>query len=293
MVFIAGRIEDTVGHPVSGARIQVLKNTGEPVASGYTSGAGTFHLEDITPGMYELVVTRGLVETRERVALDESPAGVMLRLPVESAPDTGNGYTVSVQEMRVSGKARKAFHEAQVAFDRSKFDDAGRRVAEALLIAPDYAQALTLRGLLQLDAGQIANAQHSFEDAIRSDRGYALAYLALGATFNAMSRFETAIPILEQGLALAPQSWQGHFELGKARIGLGDCANGLRELDRATDLSRDNYALIHLVRARALLGLRRNAEAADELETYLRKEPEGPGANAARQTLESLRAATH
>jgi len=66
-------------------------------------------------------------------------------------------------------KARKAFHNAESAIKKQKLDDAEKHLAEALSIYPKYSEALTLRGILKLDAGQLDAARIHGRGRQRSD----------------------------------------------------------------------------------------------------------------------------
>ena len=47
--------------------------------------------------------------------------------------------------------------------------------------------------------------------------GYVLGYFALGATYNALARFNDALRILERGPALSPTDCRAYYEMGKAQ----------------------------------------------------------------------------
>jgi tetratricopeptide (TPR) repeat protein len=199
----------------------------------------------------------------------------------------GGSNTVSVNQFKVSGKARDAFKKAEAAAQKLKLDKAEKFLAKAFEIHPQYAEAMALRGILKLDNnGQ--GASSDLEQAVQFDLGCALSYIALAA-HNTLERFDDALLTVDRGVALAPASWQSYFEMGKAYLGKGKYQEALKQVNKAKDLAPKQFAPIHLVRAHAMLGLKDYAEAMTELEAYLDREPKGPNSQQARDTLQKVR----
>jgi regulator of sirC expression with transglutaminase-like and TPR domain len=57
-------------------------------------------------------------------------------------------------------------------------------------------------------------------------------------------------------------------------------------------LTPTEYAPIHLVRAHVMLALQNYSSAMDELQAFLRLAPKDPNSNAARETLQKVKAFT-
>jgi tetratricopeptide (TPR) repeat protein len=223
------------------------------------------------------------------VAAEVGDVMVSLRLPGASTPQTGNRFSVSVSQMKVPEKARKAFKKAEEAMQKQKVEDALKYLGDALGIYANYSEALTLRGILNLDANKLEDALADLKRAIECDGNYSLAYMAMGATYNALARFDDALRVLDRGVGLAPTSWQGYFEMGKAFLGKANYEASIRQLDKAQSL-QPKYWIIHRVKAHALLGMKSYPAAMAELEFYLAHTPQGPDSAEARQTLEKVRA---
>lgn len=288
---LSGMVRTNDGQPAKEARVEVTDlRTGQIAASAYTNSGGAFEVPNLNRGSYEVVAQLGLAEIRERVSVDGSDSTLALRLPpVAAASKAGDHYSVSVAQMKVPEKARKAFNNAESAVKKQKLEDAQKNLAEALSIYPGYAEALTLRGILKLDAGQADAARADLEQAVDSDNNYSMGYIALGACYNMLTRWDDALRVLDRAVGLSPTSWQGYFEMGKSLIGKADYEAALRQLNRAEDM-HPKYPLLHLVKAHALLGLKNYAEAMSELEAYLEKEPAGAQSQEAKLTLEKVRA---
>ncbi|HTC92304.1 MAG TPA: tetratricopeptide repeat protein [Terriglobales bacterium] len=287
---LSGFVRDSNGRPAKDARIEVQnRDNGQIVSSGYSNPGGSFQISNLPTGNYELVVTLGLAESRQPVSLEGSDQEMMVNLPTyNSGANTGGKDSVSVAQLRVPERARNAFHKAQEAARKQNVADANKYVDEALQAYPRYADAMTMRGILKLDANHYNEASQDLEQAIQFDPNYPLAYIALGATYNLMSHWDDALRVLNRGTTLNPDSWQAYFEMGKSFLGKADYPAALQQFNKTQQI-QPQYALVHLVKAHALLGMKDYANATTELEAYLKGEPNGSQSAHARETLDKLR----
>jgi predicted Zn-dependent protease len=281
--------------PATDARVEIHDMTGTVLASGYTNTNGVLEVLGRFPaGTYEVVATQGLGEVRDRVNLSAGGlSSVALRLPTDTdqnAKSAGNGETVSVAQYKVPEKARKFFRKAREALEKTKTDEAAENLKKALDVYPNYAEAICLRGVLKMDKRDREGAIADFDQAIHIDPSYPMSYFALGAVYNLMSRFDEALSSLQRGTTLAPNGWQGYFEMGKAYVGKADYMAAVRALDKAQALTREPYPLISLVKGHALLALKQYPEAMAELEAFLQKAPSDPQSATARQMLSQAKA---
>lgn len=286
-------VHDGKNAPVADAHVDVRCSMGnQGSVSGYTNRAGMFEASGVPNGTCEIVVQKGLDQVTERTDVGAGVGMVLVRLDANERADAeaGNNATVSLAQYKVPKKARDQFNKAREAVDARKLNDAGKYLAKALEIHPEYAEALTLRGLMKLEAKQTDAALEDFDHAIKADGAYSFAYLAMGAAYNSAQKFDDALRVLDRGVALAPQSWQGYFEIGKAQIGKGEYAASIRALDKAQEMSANKYPLVHLVKAHAMLALKQYPDAMGELQAFVDQAPMAPQVGAARETLEQVKA---
>jgi len=78
--------------------------------------------------------------------------------------------------------------------------------------------------------------------------------------------------------------------MGKSLVGKTQYEAALRQLSRAQALAPEEYPLIHLVKAHAMLALNNYADAMTELQAYLEKEPSGPNSEQAQKMLAQAKA---
>jgi len=288
---VSGTVTMATGQPARDCRIELhdLSN-GRPAAATYTLPNGSFELDRVPVGHYELVASSGLNEAREQIDVEGVSAPLTVRLAGDVSSNALEHSTVSVAQLKIPGKARHRLEKAQHLADKNKLDQARTEVDKALKIAPQYAAALTLRGILAMQQGNAAEALTDLQAAVRNDPNYAMGQIVLGSAYNMLGRFDDAIRQLSRAETIAPAAWQLHFELGKALLGKGDFEQSLRQAAKAAELNDWDYAPVHLVIAHAYLGLKNYEQAVAQLEQYLARAPHGAGSASARQTLDQVKA---
>jgi len=291
---LSGAIRGMDDAVIKDARVEVCDlSTGAVIVVAYTGPQGQFQVNRLPVGSYEVVATSGLSEARERVRVTEGDTMITLRMPnpaTARASELGGRHSVSVAQMQVPEKALKEFKKAQSAWEKQKFEEAAKRLDRALDIYPQFADAYTLRGVMHLSRNNLDDACANLERAIEIDGESGLAYVVLGAAYTSLTRFEDAVRVLERAVSLLPNSWQAQFELGRAQLAKGNFEGALRHASNAQQLGANDYAPVHLIKAHALLGLKHYTDAMAELQVFLSKDPQGPQATKARETLSQVKA---
>jgi Flp pilus assembly protein TadD len=280
---VSGRVRSADDRPLAEVRVEVRTGNGETLFTGYTNTAGSFKIDHVPAGSYEIVAIKGVDEARGRVQVVGMETDVDLRLRVQASSVAGDD-SVSVSQFKVPEKARKIYAKGNEALQKNKLEDAKKYAEKALEIYPAFAEALTLRGILRINDGATAEGIADFDAAIKADPSYALAYTTLGAALNQTQKFADATRTLMRAVSLQPRAWQAYYELAKASLGQGDYSTALKNVSKACEISQE-YAPVHLVKAHALLGLKMYQDAVGELELYLTREPSGAAADSARKTL--------
>jgi Flp pilus assembly protein TadD len=290
---ISGSVRDTTNRPISGVRVELQDCVNSRViATTYTYPNGSFELRDVPKGRYEVIAVSGINEARSRIDFPGT-GEVILRITTDASladKSAGNKSSVSLSQMKVPGKARKLFQKAMDAFRMSHLDDAFSFVQKALGLYPDYAQALTLRGVMNLQRGDTQSAEPDLQKAVELDYSDDMGFVALASLYNTEGKFEKALQILDRGMTVHPNSWQALAEMARAQIGKHDYEGALKSLAKADNYVPPTVAYLHLFRAQALLGLKNMAGAVTEFQAYLAKEPTGQNAETARKMLGQLNA---
>lgn len=288
---VEGKVLAPDGRPLPGIHIEVDEaNTAVPITSTYTQADGTFELYNIPKGTYEVVAESGDARISDDVILQPDRPPLELRF----SSDRTNYYsdpTTSVAHILVPERAKKLYDKAYAAFTGGKNDEAESLVNEALQIEPHFAEALALRGLLDMQKADLQEAQQYLEAAVHVDPGYSSAYIVLGAVYNHEGRFDDAIRASERGLSLSPRSWQAYFEMAKASVSKGMYQKALQFARQAQRLGGNSFASLHLVKACALYPMKLYKDARYEVQAVLTREPKGVTANQAQALLAEIDAA--
>jgi tetratricopeptide (TPR) repeat protein len=285
---ITGTVQDATNRPIGGASVELIDpSTGRNLTGTSTLSNGTFQITNVPRGTYEVVARQGVAEERTRVEI-EADRDLTFRLPV-NLPEATNQSSISLTQLNVPGKARRLLEKAQEAFRRARLDDAFNFVQKALVCYPNYAKALVLRGVLNMQKGDNKDAQPDLEKAVQLDYGDDMGFVALASLYNNEGQFDRASQTLDHGMSLNPRSWQANLEMARAELGKNDYGGAVRSLDRAQMFAPPQVTMVHLYRAQALIGLKDYPTAITELQSYLDKSPNDPNSEMARTTLTKLK----
>lgn len=273
-----------------------LMGHGVSVAEGWANDRCEVNFFNVQPGSYHLSASDGSLANAELGTIDVTSSGINefdIRVvrPRQSAR-TFAGYSnafVSTSDLSIPSRARKEFDKANELIAKRELQEAVRKLNKAISIYPAYAGAYNNLGVLYAWLGDRTRERESLEHAIRLNDHFALAYLNLGRLNIATGDFPAAKSLLDKAsssnptdpMALILLSWaefqQGHFDEAIAA-------------SRKVHLLDDAHAFAHRVAARSFEKQRNKAGAVSELELYIKEEPPGPPADAARKELELVKA---
>jgi tetratricopeptide (TPR) repeat protein len=139
----------------------------------------------------------------------------------------------------------------RVRYRQGRMDDAIACFQQVLQADPSRLKAQENLGLSLEHSGQMDAAIAAFQAAVALDSGSAKhdehSYLYLGALLVKIGRSQYAVPVLQRGIALNPQSAKLHAALGRAYFNLKQVAGAQAELEQAVRLDpkdgASHYAL--------------------------------------------------
>lgn len=283
---IAGKVLGADGQPLSGIHVEIDDaRTALPVSSTYTQQDGSFELYNIPQGNYEVIAASADSQVSNPVLVTERQTALQLQLPKSVSGPNLLDATTSVARMLVPSQAQRLYNRAVDDFTRGKYDQAAKNADAALQIDDEFAEALTLRGIIEMHKGNLAGGQDFLESAVKADPSESAAYVALAAIYNHNGRFEDAMHASQKGLSLAPRTWQAYLEMAKASIAKSMYQSGLKFLRQAERLGGGTHAEVHLLKAYALVPLKLYKEAKYELQASMARDRHGDVGNKAQQLL--------
>jgi tetratricopeptide (TPR) repeat protein len=167
----------------------------------------------------------------------------------------------------------KLLQEAVALHQRGAFDDAERRYARVLELAPTNFNALHLLGLLRHQQGRPAEALQTLAMALRSPSVSAEALSNYGVVLDSVGRHDEAVASFDKALALKPGQAQWHYKRGRALVALDRHDDAIAAFDQAVALQPDHAEAL-ADRGAALLGARRFDAALESFDRVLALKPD-------------------
>ncbi len=207
------------------------------------------------------------------------------------APTPAAAKELFVQE--VPPVARAAYEEGVRLLETNP--ESGRvKLKEAIDSFPDYFAALERYGVECVKAGQWEAGAVAVTRAIAINPRSHVSYYALGVAQFQLKQFPQSIDTLRKTISIAPDSPNAPYArycLGVALVRTGKPAEAEPELNLAKRQGGKTVPSdVHLALAQIYSSTNRYAEAADEIEQLLQKEPAGSDVTSLRQLITHLRA---
>ncbi len=288
---ISGIIFNASRQPVAKIDVELLDEFERLLKSTKTTSSGLYNFQGLRAGNYYIQVrTDGTnyKEAKERVQLGQanriSATGssgseslqVDLTLQIEKRgnnPDTPlNNEVVFAQN--VPPEAEKYFENALKKLKDTKTDEAVSDLENALRIFPEYFLALEKIGYEYLAKGKFAESETVFAKALEVYPKSFSAKSGLGIAQYKLGKKTDAVKTLEESIVLNQSAANSFLFLGKIYRELKEFAKAETNLKKAKDLSQNKLADAHWELALLYYyNLNRPANAADELELYLKAKP--------------------
>ncbi len=275
--------------PIGDIIVNIRSLTGGPFVSVLTDWSGRFHMRGLDPGMYEIVVEEpGYEPTRVTLELLRGPSPP-LELPLRASnPSTvrRTDYAVSVRELKIPVKARNAFEKGLRRLAKNDAVGSRTQFVRATTTFPDYYEAYYHIGVADLRLGHEEEAAQAFQKAIDLSGGhYAWAQFALGLLLCRQGEYAEAETVIRKGLDVDGSPATGHLFLSVALFRLNRLEDAERSAREAL-LRKPGFALAYLVLADVHGRRGEYARELQNLDAYLKLEPDGPASKRVREVHE-------
>lgn len=198
-------------------------------------------------------------------------------------------YVVSVQELKMSSKARKAFETGAKLLNKGNAAESLSYFNAALAEYPQDYKAYYDVGLAQYKLGHTAEAEQAFQKSIDlTGGGFAPPQFGMGMVLCQEQDLQRAEAVLQRGLELEPGSAVGKYFLGWAQFGLNHLVEAERSVQQAL-LRKANFADAYFLLARIHLRQHNSPAVVHDLEAYLKLNPHSAGSEQARALLQSTK----
>lgn len=268
--------------PIHHARVEFVDTSSGWASFTLTDKKGKFEFSGLPSADYRVTVTAPAcerLETTVKVTPDPDRSATALLFQLRLAgqhPLPVNDGAVSVQELRMSGKADSAFEKGVRLLQKGDLEGSLAYFERALAKDPGYYRAYHDLGLVYLQLGDNARAADDFQKSIDlTNGGYAPSEFAMAIILCQRQQFQEAERLIQNGLAMDPGSALGKYFLALVQLAMNQPAEAEKSAREALWRS-DGQADAHILLAK-ILEVRHNPRAAmAEVSAYLKLEPHGP-----------------
>lgn len=277
------------GRPIRHARVELLNPTVGWAMSTLTDTEGKFEFAGLLPTGYLVTVTAPACERLEAtLGVDGSVGPLLLYLRKREQPPTPrNDSVVSLQELKMSGKAESAFAKGTKLLQKGEAPQSIFYFQRALAKDPGYYRAYHNLGLAYYQLGHVGDAEQAFQKAIDvTNGGYAPPQFALAMILCEEKQFQQAERLIQNGLAMEPGSALGKYFLGLVQFALNrpaEAEQSARDALRRNAPQAEAYILLAKIHARE-----HNPYAVlIDVAAYRKLDPNGPLETEASKLLDS------
>jgi len=298
---ITGFVFDESRRPVSEVYIELTTDSYSMIGRTRTQGSGMYSFRGLTDGQYYvkvLSIGKDFEEQSQSVSLVPISAvrgrGVAteqvdfyLRPKKHRGDPASAPGVVFAQEVPAEAKS---LYEAGVSDLSDKNDAAGLdKIKRSIEVFPDYYLALDRLGNEYVSRGHYEAAHALLTKALTVNPKSFTSTLAAGVAEFRLGQFQLAVDRFKQAVTMYNGSANAHLWLGMALQGVGDLPRALAALKTADKLSGGTVADVHWQLARVYKDRKEYAEAANELELFLKYRPDAQNAGEIKRIIVSLR----
>jgi tetratricopeptide (TPR) repeat protein len=278
----------------AGMKVDLHQVSGSAVATAFTDSSGEFTFSELASGEYEIVVEEpGYQSIDQQVSVEDSVFGLQIWLrKLSAANGESAGPTVSVRDLSIPRKARDLMQKGlMLLYMKSDYRGSIAQFERAIKDYPGYYEAYGEIGVAYMELGDVADSEEALRKSIdMSHQSYADAYFVLANVYINAKRFADAEPLARKGTQLDDRSWKGHLELASALNGLQRDEEAEPEAQAAAQLQPDEAAT-HLLLANIHIHLHKYPAVLEDLNAYLKLDPNGARADQARHLRDQIQTA--
>jgi tetratricopeptide (TPR) repeat protein len=225
-------------------------------------------------------------------SLAQSESAKNTSASASSAPAASmSEYFVSVQELKMSGKAHKGFDKGTRLLQKGDAAGSLPFFHQAIAEYPGHYKAYYNLGVAHYRLGHIADAEQAFQKSIDLTGGaYGPSQFAMGMVLCQERDFHQAETVIMRGLDVDPGSATGKYFLGWAQFALNRLVDAEKSVQQAL-LRKASFAEAYFLLARIHQRQNNSPAVVQDLNAYLKLDPTNPGNVQARALLEKTQQA--
>ncbi len=276
----------------SSTKVELMKSS-TSVARGFTDRNCEVDFRGVSPGDYRLVISgRGFagIETGE-IALTSFDDTIPIEVQIPRSKESDAvPASASVADLKVPRGAAKEFNKATREMEQQDWKSAATALQRAIKIYPRYAAAYNNLGVVYARTGDRDSEFEALQKAIAIDGRYAPAHLNLARMDISANKFREAEIELKEAASLEPADGVTLVLLSYVEYMDHHFEDAVSDCKKVHALNNVPHAFAHWTAAFALEQKNQIAEAGDEFRAFVKEEPTGNRADAARKELANIAA---
>jgi tetratricopeptide (TPR) repeat protein len=252
-----------------------------------TNGTSQGIFTDIPLGNYEVEVsTAGYFSERKLVQLANSVRPVETEIVLHR---DASAVSLDLASVIMSPKARKQAKRAMLLMKSGNPAEAQQSLEIAYRMSPSSPELNVLLGYLCFQKKDFVRAANYLGMAATLSPHDVQSLILLGRVELEREDYEGARSALEQAISVDAGNWVAHHLLAAVYLHEKKYEQARNEAESAIAKGKSGAGTARLIAADALIGLGRDAEAAQRLDTFLKESPQHPLAVQVRTLLAQLK----
>lgn len=279
---LAGTIySEATKRPIQQASVHLTGPGGNLLEQMVTTDSGEFVFRQLHHADYILTVTApGYQPYDLHVDLTStSDRGISIYLnpnPGDPAAPSPAG-SVSAHEMSMPKKARDFLSSGEKKLYFDKNPHAGLAdLQQAVSIAPGFYEAYYQIGMAYLTLGARDDAEKSFRKSVEvSNDKYGEPVIGLASFLIDTGDLAQSEKMTRHGLELSPNSWFGHYQLGRILFNENKIADAQKSAEQARSLD-PNALIVYRLLANIHISQKNYSALIQDLDAYIKLDPDSP-----------------
>jgi tetratricopeptide (TPR) repeat protein len=290
---ISGNVVDENRSPIADLQVELLNDMDSVILRTKTDSFGLFVFRRLSTGVFQIrVQTYGTTYTGQtkRVQLERTRAfeQVDFVLSRQSTSKSTSAGAVFVQE--VPEQARKEYDRAAAFLVKTQQPkEAVAALKKAIELFPLYFEALELLGTEYVKQQEYEAAIPILTKAIEVNRRAYPSLYALSLAQHSLKNVPEAVEAMKRAITLNPKSATGNLWMGMLLRQTGKLSEAEPYLKQADLLAESKSADTHWQLALLYNQTKRYKEAADELEIFLKVQPDSKDSELIKKLIQKLR----
>lgn len=294
---ISGHVSNDQHVPLADIRVELLNEVDSVIRTVKTDGSGLFVFRKLSDGTFQVrIQTSGTnyVSQTKRIDLARPTGFGAAFEEIDFILTTGGKASSAVKPgvvfvQEVPDAARKQYQKGTELLEKNKRPEAFAALKSAIDIFPQYFDALEMLGTEQVKDAQYEAAIPLLTKALEiNSRGFASCF-ALGVAQYNLKQLQPAIESFKRAVLLNEKSINANLWLGIALRQTSRPDEAEAYLKRADLLAESKLPDAHWQLALLFNQLKRFKEAADELEKFLKVQPDARDAELIKKLIQRLR----